>query len=158
MPRPATGLILALIAAAALAASALAAGAMHHAPKAGSYAGTTSEASGAVSFKVVPGGKRVTGFTTNDGYNGMCKFSGGAGGLGNFTVMLPSMKVTKTGAFTGTVKAKLGPFSGTFTVKGRFTSATTAHGSVTQVGSKCGSAASNPTTPDYLETFTASRA
>jgi len=143
------------VVAAALTATALASAAAHHTPKAGSYSGTTSESSGAVSFKVAPGGKRVTGFTTIDGYNGMCKFTGGVGGLGNYTVTVPSMKTTKTGSFTGTVKASAGPFTGTFMVKGRFTTKTTARGTVTKVGDTCGSAASNPTTPDYLETFTA---
>jgi len=157
VPRRTTALVAAFLAVAALATAALASVAAHHTPKAGSYSGTTSESSGAVSFKVAPGGKRVTGFTTNDGYNGMCKFSGGVGGLGNYTVTVPSMKITKTGSFTGTVKASAGPFSGTFMVKGRFTTATAARGTVTKVGDTCGSAASNPSTPDYLETFTASR-
>jgi hypothetical protein len=124
--------------------------------KTGQYRGTTSE-QGTVAFRVGDHGKRITGFTTTDGYNRMCQFSGGVGGIPTFTVNVPSMEVTKSRAFGGTVKATLGGFSGTFTVRGTFT-AGKARGTVTEVGGTCGSGASNPTTPNYLETFTATRA
>jgi hypothetical protein len=154
--REKTILVVVVVATVALVATALASGAVHGKPKAGRYTGTTSE-SGTVSFKVVKGGKRITGFTTEDGYNQKCQFGGGgSGGAPNFTVKVPSMTVSKTGAFAGTATATVGPFSGTFAVKGRLT-ATGARGTVTKLGTTCGSAASNPTTRSYLETFTAKR-
>jgi hypothetical protein len=154
MSRQTTVLVVASIAAGALSATALAAGTARGKP--GHYTGTTSE-QGTVAFKVTAGGKRVTGFATTDGYNTVCKFSGGVGGIPTFTVKVPSMKVTKSGSFTGTVKETFGPASGTFKVKGKFTSSGT-RGTVTKVGDTCGSGAANPAASDYLETFTAKRA
>jgi hypothetical protein len=121
--------------------------------KPGHYTGTTSE-QGTVAFSVAAGAKRVNGFTTSDGYNRKCQFAGGVGGLGNFTVKVPSMAVTRNGSFSGTAKETLGPFTGTFKVTGKL-NATGAQGTVTKVGATCGTSASNPTSPDYLETFTA---
>jgi hypothetical protein len=146
--------VIALIATAAFSATALASSAANR-PKAGHYAGTTSE-QGTVSFKLSKGAKKIIGFTTTDGYNHTCQFSGGVGGIPTFTVKPAAMKVLKSGSFTSTVKATLGGFSGTFRVKGKL-KGSGARGTVTEVGSTCGSSASNPTTPDYLETFTAKR-
>lgn len=146
-------LVTALTVATALSATALAA---LPRVKTGHYAGTNSER-GTVAFKVADRGKRITGFTTTDGYNSMCQFSGGVGGIPTFTVKAPSMKITKSRTFSSTVKAILGGFSGTFEVKGKFASGK-ARGTVTEVGGTCGTSAANPTTPDYLETFTAKRA
>jgi hypothetical protein len=155
--RHTAALVVALITTAAVSATALASGAGQYAKaKPGHYAGTTSE-QGTVAFSVAAGGKRVTGFTTSDGYNRQCHFSGGVGGLGNFTVKVASMPVTKNGSFSGTAKETLGPFSGTFKVTGKL-AATGARGTVTKVGGTCGSGASNPTTQDYLETFSAKHA
>ena len=153
MSRHMITLALACLATAALAATALAAG---HKVKTGHYTGTTSE-QGTVALKVTNHGKRITGFTATDGYNGMCQFSGGVGGIPTFTVKVPAMKVTKSRTFTGTATASVGPFSGTFKVKGKLVSGKAA-GTLTEVGSTCGSGASNPTTPDYLETFRARHA
>lgn len=152
MSRQPVILVAIVIGAAALSATALAS-----APevKTGRYAGTNSE-KGTVAFKVADHGKRVTGFTTTDGYNQMCQFSGGVGGIPTFTVRPPTMKITKSRTFSSTVKATLGGFSGTFKVKGKLASGK-ARGTVTEVGATCGTGASNPTTPDYLETFTAAR-
>jgi hypothetical protein len=147
-------LVVALLATAALSATAMASSAASK-PKTGHYTGTTSEQA-AISFKVSKGAKKITAFTTTDGYNRVCQFSGGVGGIPTYTVKLPLMKLTKNGAFTGTVKATVGPFSGTFKVKGKV-SGGKAKGSVDEVGSTCGSSASNPTARDYLETFSAER-
>ena len=155
MFRHTTTLVVALLATAALSATAIASSAATK-PKAGLYTGTTSE-QGTLSFKVSKGAKKITAFTTTDGYNSVCQFSGGVGGIPTYTVKIPSMKLTKSGAFTGTVKATVGPFSGTFKVKGKVTGGK-ANGTVNDVGNTCGSSASNPTAPDYLETFSAKRA
>jgi hypothetical protein len=135
-------------------------------PKPGHYAGTTSECQvslpgspckhGNVTFKVADHGKSVTGFTTVDGYNNKCHFTGAPPHTFHYTVKVPLMKIKSRGSFTGTAKATTGPFTGTFRVKGRFSSGR-AHGTVTRVKATCGSGASNPTTSDYLETFTAKR-
>jgi hypothetical protein len=146
-------LVAAVVVTAAISATALAS---VPAVKTGQYRGSTSE-QGAIAFTVGNHGKRITGFTTTDGYNKACQFSGGVGGIPTYTVNVPSMSVTKGHVFSATVKATLGGFSGTFSVKGTFTSGG-ARGTVTEVGGTCGTSASNPTTPDYLETFTAKRA
>jgi hypothetical protein len=148
-------------------------------PQPGHYAGLTSEQGLAcsanygkarckVTFNVVDHGQRVAGFTTADGYNGKCHYVGNppVGGwphIFQYLVKVPPMKVTSIGSFTGTAKATVGTqFHGTFRVKGRF-AAGKAHGTVTRIGSTrkwqptCGSDTSNPTTSDYLETFTAKR-
>lgn len=111
-----------------------------------------------MTFKVTHDAKRVTGFTTVDGYNMKCHYLGTPPHIFHFTVRVPSMKVKSTGTFSHTVKAKEGPFTGSFRVKGRFSSGK-ARGTVTRIGaaSTCGSGASNPMTSDYLETFTAKR-
>ena len=153
MPRHALVLLGALVAAATVSATGLASGTAK--AKTGHYSGTTSE-NGTVALKVGKHGKRITGFTTTDGYNSACQFSGGVGGIPTFTVKVPVMKVKKSGSFTATVEAALGGFSGMFKVKGRVTGSK-AHGTVTKVGDTCGSSASNPTASDYLETFTAAR-
>ncbi len=121
----------------------------------GKYAGTTSER-GTITFNVPAAATSIASFTATDGYNGKCKFQGGAGGIPNFSVSFASMKIGPGGAFTATTKAKLGPFSATIVVKGRLTSAG-ATGTLNQLGATCGSAAANPSTPDYLETFSARR-
>jgi hypothetical protein len=128
------------------------------AAKPGKYTGTTSE-HGTVSFTVAAGGKSVKAFSASDGYNGKCHFSGGAGGLGNFSLAVPSMKVARNGTFTTKKNVKLGPFSATIVVKGKVTGGK-ATGTLNKVGagSTCGSGSSNPATQDYLETFTATRA
>ena len=154
MFRQTTTLVAALLATAALSATAIASSAATR-PKAGHYTGATSE-QGTLSFKVSKGAKKITAFTTTDGYNSVCQFSGGVGGIPTYTVKIPSMKLTKSGAFTGTMKATVGPFSGTFKVKGKVTGGK-AKGTVNDVGNTCGSSASNPTAPDYLETFSAKR-
>jgi hypothetical protein len=130
------------------AASALAA------PTPGKYAGTTSE-HGTVAFTVTSGGKTITAFTTTDGYNAKCKFHGGVGGIPNFTISIPSVPISTSGVFNDTVKAKLGPFSGNFQVKGKVEGGK-ASGTVDEVGNSCGKGAANPTVHDYLETFQAS--
>jgi hypothetical protein len=153
--RHSTTLVVALLATAALSATALASSAATK-PKAGRYTGTTSESS-SLSFKVSKGAKKITAFATTDGYNSVCQISGGVGGIPTYTLKLPQMKLTKSGAFSGTVKATVGPFSGTFKVKGKVTGGK-AKGTVNEAGSTCGSSASNPTALDYLETFSAKRA
>jgi hypothetical protein len=142
-------------------------------PKPGHYGGPTSEdglecsanygnMGCKVTFRVVDHGKRVTGFTTEDGYNGMCDYVGNppVGGwphIFQYLVKMPPMKVRSSGSFTSTSKASVGPFTGTFRVKGRFSSGT-ATGTITRLNHTCDSLyASNPTTSDYLETFTAKR-
>ena len=152
MSRRAIALVVAVFATVILSAGALAAASAR--PKPGHFAGTTSE-QGHVTFKVADHGKRVTGFTTVDGYNNMCHYKAPPH-IFHYTVKVPLMKVKSNGSFTGTVKATVGPFTGTFRVKGRF-SPGKAHGTVTRVKATCGSGASNPTTSDYLETFTAKR-
>jgi hypothetical protein len=142
----------ALVALAALIGAALATAAA----KPGKYAGTTSEKS-SVSFTVSAGGKSVNGFTATDGYNSKCHFHGGLGGIPNFSVKIASMKVAAGGTFTATRTVKLGPFSAKITVKGKLTGSS-ARGTLNQVGRLCGKGATNPSTPDYLETFTAKRA
>lgn len=142
------GLLLAVLAAGLLVTAVALASA-----KPGAYAGSTSE-HGTVSFTVPKGGRSVNGFVTTDGYNGKCKFKGGVGGLGNFPVRIASMKVGPGGSFKGTVKSKLGPFSATLMVSGKLVGSS-ARGTVDKPGATCGTSASNPTTHDYLETFTA---
>jgi hypothetical protein len=119
------------------------------------YAGTTSER-GAVTFTVTAAGTSIDAFSASDGYNQKCRFHGGVGGISNFTISIAGMKVGPGGVFTGTTKAKLGPFSATITVKGKLTDAG-ASGTLNQVGHTCGSGAGNPSMPDYLETFSARR-
>jgi hypothetical protein len=123
-------------------------------PTFGTYAGTTSE-HGTVSFTVGAGGKAVSGFTTQDGYNGGCHFHGGVGGIPNFTVTVPNMTLGTNGQFTSTVKEKLGPFSGTFHVTGKVEGGK-ATGTVDELGSTCGTGSPIPTHSAYLETFAAS--
>jgi hypothetical protein len=123
-------------------------------PKLGTYAGTTSER-GTVAFSVGAGGKTVSGFTAQDGYNGGCHFHGGVGGIPNYTVAVPNMTLATNGKFTATVKEKLGPFSGTFHVAGKVEGGK-ATGTIDEVGSKCGSGSPSPTHSAYLETFSAS--
>jgi hypothetical protein len=142
-------LVVALLAFAS-AASALAA------VKPGTYAGTTSE-KGTVAFTVTGGGKSISGFATSDGYNGKCHFHGGAGGMANFSISIPTIPIATNGAFAGTAKAKLGPFSGTFQVKGKV-EGRKASGTIDQVGSTCGKGSQDPSVHDYLETFQASAA
>lgn len=88
----------------------------------------------------------------------MCHYHGTRPHIFHYAVKVASMKVEDSGSFTHTVKATEGPFTGTFRVKGRFSSGK-ARGTVTRVGAgaTCGSRASNPRTSDYLETFTAKR-
>jgi hypothetical protein len=152
--RTITLVVLACIATATLSATALAS---IPKVKTGRYAGTTSEQGGTVTLRVTDHGKRISGFTATDGYNAKCEFSGGVGGIPTYTVKAPTMKLTKSRAFSATVTATAGPFSGTFKVKGKFVSGKV-RGTVTEAGSTCGSGASNPTTPDYLETFAATHA
>lgn len=133
-----------IVAAAALAAA-----------KPGKYEGRTSER-GTVSFTVAAGGTSVTGFTATDGYNGKCKFSGGVGGIPNFTLEVARMKVGAGGAFTATKRVRLGPFSASISVTGKLTP-TGARGTLNRVATVCGKGAANPSTPSYLETFTAKR-
>jgi hypothetical protein len=109
-----------------------------------------------VTFKVADHGKRVTGFTTADGYNGMCHYTGTVPHIFQFLVKWSPMQVRSNGSFTGTAKATLAQFTGTFRVKGRFSSGK-AHGTITRLNHTCGSYASNPATSDYAETFTAKR-
>lgn len=142
----------ALVALAALVGATLALAAA----KPGKYAGTTSE-KGTVAFTVSAGGKSVNGFTTQDGYNGKCHYKGGVGGAPNYTLKIPSMKVSAGGLFTATRTVKLGPFSAKLTVKGKLTGSL-ARGTVNQVGDLCGKDAAKPSLPAYLETFTAKRA
>lgn len=125
-------------------------------PASGAYSGTTSEG-GTVAFAVAAGGKKVTGFTTSDGYDRVCKFSGGVGGIPNFTVKIATIAISSTGTFTAVTKAKLGPFSATLKVNGKFTSAGVT-GTVDKPGATCGTGAANPSAHSYLETFTAKHA
>jgi hypothetical protein len=152
MPRHRLGLAIVVLAVSILATSAFAASTR---PKTGRYAGRTSEGN-AVALRVTDHGRRITGFTTVDGYNMKCHFTGTPPHIFHFTVKVAAMRIKANGSFGHTVKAKKGPFTGTFTVKGRF-SAGKARGTVTRIGATCGSGASNPTTSDYLETFTAKR-
>ena len=128
-------------------------------PRPGQYAGTTSEQQG-VTFEVSKHGKRVTAFATVDGYNNMCHYTGTPDHIFHYTVKVPSMKIKRSGSFTATVKSILVPgpggLSGVFRVEGRFSSGI-AHGTVTRLNFTCGADASNPTTSDYYETFTAQR-
>lgn len=153
MPSRAIALLIAVFATAALTATAFAAASRW--PKPGQYAGTTSE-HWYVTFEVADRGKRVTGFTTVDGYNNMCHYTGTPPHIFHYTVQVPSMKVKSSGSFTGTAKATVGIFTGTFRVKGRFSSGK-ANGTVTRLKATCGAGASNPTTSDYYETFRAKR-
>jgi hypothetical protein len=147
-------------------ASATALAAASARPTPGHYAGSTSEQEGCsanfgnrgckVTFNVADHGKRVTGFTTADGYNGMCHYTGTVPHIFQFLVKWSPMKVGSNGSFTGTAKATLAQFTGTFRVKGRFSSGK-AHGTITRVNHTCGSYASNSATSDYAETFTAKR-
>ena len=121
----------------------------------GKYVGTTSER-GTITFEVPAAATIIAGFSTTDGYNGKCKFQGGTGGIPNFSVSIASMKIGPGGAFTAATKAKLGPFSATIIVKGRLTP-TGATGTLNRLGASCGSGAANPSTSDYLETFSARR-
>jgi hypothetical protein len=121
----------------------------------GKYVGTTSER-GAVTFTVPAGNASVMSFSATDGYNGKCEFHGGVGGIPNFTVSIPGMKIGPASEFTATTKAKLGPFSGTITVKGKLTGSRVS-GTLDQVGATCGKGAGNPSAHDYLETFSAGR-
>jgi hypothetical protein len=123
-------------------------------PKLGTYAGTTSE-HGTVAFTVGAGGKTVSAFSAQDGYNGGCHFHGGVGGIPNFTVAVPNMTLGTNGKFTATVNEKLGPFSGTFDVAGKVEGGK-ATGTIDEVGSKCGTGSPTPTHSAYRETFSAS--
>jgi hypothetical protein len=153
IPRHPIALAIAVFATVVFSAAALAAASAR--PKTGHYAGKTSEHE-AVTFKVTDRGRRVTGFTTVDGYNMMCHYGGTAPHIFHYTVKVASMKVEESGSFAHTVKATKGPFRGTFRVKGRFSSGK-ARGTVTRFRATCGSRASNPRTSDYLERFTAKR-
>jgi hypothetical protein len=145
-------------------ATALAAAAVLPTP--GNYAGRTSEQKVCsvnfgkkgckVTFKVADHGKRVIEFTAADGYNGMCNYTAEVPHIFQFLVKWSQMKVRSNESFTGTTKATEGPFTGTFRVKGRFSSGK-AHGTITRVHHTCGSSASNPATSDYAETFAAKR-
>jgi hypothetical protein len=165
----AIALVAAVFVTAAMSAAAYAAASAW--PRPGRYAGPTSEQGLGcsanygkmgcmVTFKVVDGGKRVTGFTTADGYNGMCHYAGTAPHFFQYLVKVPPMKVASNGSFSGTATVTVDLFHGTFRVKGRFASGK-AHGTVTRIegtpAGTCGSGASNPTTSAYLETFTAKR-
>ncbi len=86
----------------------------------------------------------------------MCHYTGTVPHIFQYLVKWSPMKVRSNGSFTGTAKAKLGPFTGTFRVKGRFSSGK-AHGTITRLHATCGSHASNPTISDFAETFTAKR-
>lgn len=152
MPRHPIGLAIVVLAAAFLATAAFAASTR---PKAGRYAGRTSEGN-AVVFRVTDHGRRITGFTAVDGYNGMCHYTGTPPHIFHFAVKVAAMRIKANGSFGHTVKAKEGPFTGTFEVKGRF-SAGKAHGTVTRLRAICGSVASNPNTSDYFERFRAKR-
>jgi hypothetical protein len=136
----------------------LSAGAATAAPKPGKYSGDTSE-KGAVTFMVSADGKSVVDFSAQDGYNDACHFHGGVGGIRNFTVTIPRMTVSKSGHFTGTVSQPDTPFSGTTTlvVQGELTGST-ASGTATAKGEKCGSGSATPNASLYLESFTASAA
>ena len=127
------------------------------APAAGKYSGATSE-SGPVTFIVGPDGKTVLDFTAQDGYNRACHFSGGVGGIKDFTVVIARMTVTKTGSFTGTQAQSNRPFKGTSVLKvlGHFTRSL-AQGTVTVLGQTCGKGSPTPKASLYLETFTAAR-
>jgi hypothetical protein len=124
-------------------------------PTPGTYSGTTSE-KGTVSFIVTTDGKDVVTFTTSDGYNGGCKFHGGAGGMKNFSVSVALIPLSASGNFTGTVKESNKPFKGSTTIqiKGRI-DGSHATGTLDVPGDKCGSGAANPSAPLYRETFTA---
>lgn len=166
MPRHAVALVVAALATVLLSGTSLAAASGR--PKPGRYVGTTSEQGRClearnysptecrVTFEVADHGKRVTGFTTADGDNGMCQWVGSPDHVFEYLVKVPLMKVRSNGSFTGTAKARLFSLSGTFRVKGRLSSGTV-RGTVTRIGATCGSDASNATTSDYLETFVAKR-
>jgi hypothetical protein len=153
VPRNAITLAVASFAAAILGATALASASAR--PKPGHYAGRTSE-QGKVTFKVADSGRRITGFAAVDGYNMKCHFLGTPPHIFHYTVKVPLMQVKSGGSFTGTAKATEGPFTGTFRVRGRFSSGK-ARGAVTRLKATCGSGASNPRTSPYSETFTAKR-
>jgi hypothetical protein len=119
----------------------------------GAYSGVTSEKS-TVSFTLEATGKAVTGFAATDGYNDKCRFKGGVGGIPNFPVKVRRMSVAANGAFAGTAKSKLGPFTATIKVSGKLTGST-AKGTITKVGATCGTGSPTPKAASYLETFTA---
>jgi hypothetical protein len=157
----AAALVIAAFATAILSATSLAAASAR--PKPGHYAGRTSERQ-RVTFQVADHGVRITSFSTVDGYNNKCHYSGATPHFFHYPVKVASMKIKPDRSFTATVKMTLlagNPRSprGTFRVRGRFSSGT-AHGTVTRIRGRagvvtCGSAASNPTTSTYLETFAA---
>lgn len=95
-----------LLAAAALAAK--------KAPKAGTYAGTSSE-KGPVTLKVAKGGGAVTGFKTDIGYDGKCGQGGGPG----FEPVFSKAPIAK-GHFSVTVTFK-GPVASVPSKKGKIT-------------------------------------
>lgn len=80
-------------------------------PKPGHYTGTTSELQ-PVTFKVSSHGKRVIGFTTVDGYNNMCDYTGAPDHIFHYTVKVPLMRIKSSGSFTATVKSTLVPGPG----------------------------------------------
>jgi hypothetical protein len=121
----------------------------------GRYTGSTTE-HGSVTFSVTA--HAVVGFKAQDGYNGGCDFSGGVGGIPNYTVSLKSMSLTPAGRFTGRVTVSNAPFAGTavVVVTGRFVGAK-AFGTVTVVGKACGTGSPTPTASMYYESFSARR-
>ena len=77
-----------------------------------------------------------TGFTAADGYNGMCHYTGAVPHIFQYLVKWSPMKTRSNGSFTRTAKGTVGQFTGTFRVRGRFSSGK-AHGTVTRIGPGC---------------------
>lgn len=150
-----------LVATAILSATSLAATSAR--PRPGHYGGKTSEHQ-RVTFQVTAHGRRITGFSTVDGYNNMCHYPSPAPHWFHYTVKVASMTIKRDRSFTARVKSTLVPgpngLSGTFRVRGHFSSGT-AHGTVTRVRGTtgqvvpCGPDSPTPTASAYRETFTA---
>jgi hypothetical protein len=151
-----------VVAALVLSATSLAAASAR--PRPGSYAGKTSEHQ-RVTFQVADHGRRITDFSTVDGYNNMCHYTDPRyAHWFHWTVKVASMKITRGRSFTARVRLTLVPgpngLSGTFRVRGRFSSGK-AHGTVTRVRGTsgqvvtCGPHSPTPTRSAFRETFTA---
>lgn len=116
----------------------IAVAASHAKVKGGSYAGTLapSRPEIAVSFKVSPNGKRITGLTIND-TPFYCQ-----GGGRPIPEQFANASISKSGSFTSTSKfvIKEGPFKGQLSTKlkitGKFGPGGTEHGTVTATWTK----------------------
>ncbi|MFN8176220.1 MAG: hypothetical protein U0T02_14245 [Solirubrobacteraceae bacterium] len=147
MARTRRQLVAAIAVAGLVAGAAAVASGATAAPRAGSYAGTTSERS-LVTFRIAPGHHSITGFHAFLGYNGRCGPGGGPG----LTAAARPIAIGRYGRVRATVRLtfpqnpRAVPHPGRATISGHVTGGA-ARGSVVKVSNrKC-----------YSESFRAAR-